>query len=121
MTPLLLLCLLNLEDPALRVDQEVQDGLSPQQGQSLQLGPEMLHMSDRHVIHKSRVVGVNPGLARFESPGIKTNETFIYFNVDTLRGLETREGRQSVCQSLQGSLDFNVELTVTNSSGNTSS
>lgn len=46
------LCLLNLEDPALRVDREVQDGLSPQQGQSLQLDPEMWRISDKNVIQQ---------------------------------------------------------------------
>lgn len=51
-TPLLPLCLLNLEDPALQVDQEVQDVLSPQQDQSLQSGPEMSHISDKNVIQK---------------------------------------------------------------------
>lgn len=50
--PLLPPFLRNLEDPALRGGQEVQDGLFRQQDQSLQSGPKMSHISDKDVTHQ---------------------------------------------------------------------
>lgn len=53
--PLLPPFLRNLEDPALREGQEVQDGLFRQQDQSLQSGPKMSHISNKDVTHQNVV------------------------------------------------------------------
>lgn len=98
-TPLHPLCLLNLEDPALRVDQEVQDGLSPQQGQSLQSGPEMSHINDKNV--RATETSTTAALDRFRVTGYQKYETLIYFNVDIKRGMGKSKCCCSACQTLQ--------------------
>lgn len=54
--PLLPPFLRNLEDPARRGGQEVQDGLFRQQDQSPQSGPKMSDIRDKDVTHQNVVM-----------------------------------------------------------------